>query len=149
MSRRGVDRKSRWRRGGALVEAALVLPVLMLLTFGLIEFGHFIFTKHTLQGAARHGVRTAILPSSTNTEVTTVVNDFMTAAGIDSTKYTVSIQDKAGAAVNVASLPAGVREIAVRVDCNWGTVGIRPMALISSSAVVRGIAVMRKEGPES
>ena len=146
MNRRRPDRN---RRGGALVEAALVLPVLLLLTFGLIEFGHFVFTKHTLQGAARHGVRTAILPGSTNTEVTNVVGDFMNAAGIPTANYTVYIQDKTGAAVDVAGLPSGVREIKVRVDCSWGTVGIRPMALISSSAVVRGVAVMRKEGPES
>src|ERR1700733_7095028 len=40
------------RRGGAILEAALVLPALVLLTFGGIEFGDYFFVKHTLDAAA-------------------------------------------------------------------------------------------------
>lgn len=44
-------------RGAALVEAAIVLPVLVLLVFGLVEFGRAYNTQITLTHAAREGVR--------------------------------------------------------------------------------------------
>ena len=50
-------RRSTSERGAAAVEFALVLPVLMLLVFGIIEFG-FIFNRWvTVTHAAREGVR--------------------------------------------------------------------------------------------
>lgn len=50
-------------RGAALVEFALVLPLLILLVFGVIEFGRGYHTKTTLTHAAREGVRVAALDS--------------------------------------------------------------------------------------
>jgi Flp pilus assembly protein TadG len=44
-------------RGGTLVEAALVLPILILLIFGLVEFGRAYNAQITLTHAAREGVR--------------------------------------------------------------------------------------------
>jgi Flp pilus assembly protein TadG len=44
-------------RGAAAVEMALVLPILLLLVFGIIEFG-FIFNRYiSVTHAAREGVR--------------------------------------------------------------------------------------------
>src|SRR4051812_13398788 len=54
-----------FRRGNAVMEMALVLPILLALSFGTVEFGYFFYVKHTLQGAARDGARQAILPSAT------------------------------------------------------------------------------------
>ncbi len=50
-------------RGAALVEFALILPLLILLVFGVIEFGRGYHTKTTLTHAAREGVRVAALES--------------------------------------------------------------------------------------
>lgn len=44
-------------RGAAAVEFALVLPVLLLLVMGIIEFGHAYNAQLTLTQAAREGVR--------------------------------------------------------------------------------------------
>ena len=44
-----------WRRGSAVLDAALVFPILLSLTFGTVEYGHYFYWKHTLQGAAREG----------------------------------------------------------------------------------------------
>ncbi len=43
------------RRGGALLEAALVLPVMLAFSFGAVEFGYFIFLKQAVQGACPRG----------------------------------------------------------------------------------------------
>jgi len=47
------------RHGQALVEFALVFPVFMLLLFGVIEVGRFVYTDNALSQAAREGARLA------------------------------------------------------------------------------------------
>ena len=46
--------------GQSLVEFAIVLPLLLLVFFGIFEFGRFYFTKLTLQHAVREATRFAI-----------------------------------------------------------------------------------------
>lgn len=53
-------------RAQALVEFALVLPVFLLIIFGLIDGGRLIFTYNTTSNAARSGARVAIVNQSTN-----------------------------------------------------------------------------------
>lgn len=48
-------------RGAAAVEFALVLPVLVLLTFGIIAFGHAFHIQTVLDNAARDAVRIVAL----------------------------------------------------------------------------------------
>jgi len=50
-------------RGSAAVEFALVLPMLLLLVFGIIDFGRMLNAKITLNEAAREGARSAALQS--------------------------------------------------------------------------------------
>jgi Flp pilus assembly protein TadG len=48
-------------RGTAAVEFVLVLPVLLLIVFGIIDFGRALNAQISLTGAAREGVRLAAL----------------------------------------------------------------------------------------
>jgi Flp pilus assembly protein TadG len=55
----------RWRdRGAAAVEFALVVPLLILLIFGSIEFGLYVQSLTMTENAAREGVRLASLIGS-------------------------------------------------------------------------------------
>jgi Flp pilus assembly protein TadG len=48
----------RWRdRGAAAVEFALVLPLLVMILFGIMEFGYAFLIQAQVAGAARVGVR--------------------------------------------------------------------------------------------
>jgi Flp pilus assembly protein TadG len=58
-----MTRTTRTDRGAALVEFAMILPILILLVFGVIEFGRGYHTKSTLTHAARESVRVAALDS--------------------------------------------------------------------------------------
>jgi Flp pilus assembly protein TadG len=49
----------------ALIEFALISPVLLLLVFGIIDIGRAVFYYDTINHAAREGARTAISASST------------------------------------------------------------------------------------
>ena len=48
-------------RGQALVEMALVLPILLALVFGIIEFGNIYSHQLEVNNLARHSVRTAVV----------------------------------------------------------------------------------------
>lgn len=146
MRRFNLFRKSS-RRGSAVLDAALVFPILLSLTFGTVEFGYYFYVKHTLQGAAREGCRAAITPSATNTDVTTAITASMTAANLQSSGYTVKIESPLGTSASVNSVTAG-STIYVTVTATWGTVGrgFRPLALIGTAKPVVGVTAMRKEG---
>lgn len=52
----------RWfRRGQALVEFALVLPILLLFLLGILDFGRAVYASHTIGNAAREAARLAIV----------------------------------------------------------------------------------------
>lgn len=53
-------------RGAAMVELALVLPILVLLLVGIVEAGRAYGANVALQGAARDGARLAALGSSSS-----------------------------------------------------------------------------------
>lgn len=52
-----MSRKFSNETGAALVEFAIVVPLLLLLVFGIIEFGRAYNTQNTLTHAAREGAR--------------------------------------------------------------------------------------------
>lgn len=53
-------RTTRSDRGAALIEAAIILPVLMVFLLGIIEFGLVYATGATATGASRTGARLAV-----------------------------------------------------------------------------------------
>lgn len=53
-------RRSRWR-GQALVEVALILPMLLVIIIGLFDFGRAIYVYNTLSNAARTAARVAVV----------------------------------------------------------------------------------------
>ena len=50
-------RGMRGERGGVAVEFAIILPVLMLLVFGIIDFGHAWYMRHLMSDGSRDGAR--------------------------------------------------------------------------------------------
>jgi TadE-like protein len=77
----------REQRSQALIEFALVSPVLLLLLFGTIDLGRAIFYYDTLNHAAREGARLAARASNqlpTNTDVLNVVTAQMVGAPVTS-----------------------------------------------------------------
>jgi Flp pilus assembly protein TadG len=48
------------------VEFALVFPLLLLLMFGVMDFGFYFFVQHSLQFATREGVRLALVGRTIN-----------------------------------------------------------------------------------
>lgn len=86
------DRGTNRRDGAALVEMALVLPIFVMVTLGIVEFGRAMMVSQLVTNAAREGTRLAIVDGSTNAEVDTFIDDFLVAAvGVNKADITVDI----------------------------------------------------------
>lgn len=68
-------------RGNAIIEFAVVLPILLLVLFGITEFGRALMTANVLAAAAREGVRVAAVGGD-STAVKARVNAVLTAANV-------------------------------------------------------------------
>ena len=67
-------RIARNRSAVAAVEFAVIAPIMMLFTFGLIEMGRFMMVKNQAVQATREGARFAVRPSADSDAVIAVVN---------------------------------------------------------------------------
>lgn len=85
----------RGNRGQSVVEFALVLPLLLLILFGITEFGRAWMTVNILTSSAREGARLAIVTAPDVPTVVAKVNQVCAAAGVTPTSITVDGPDPA------------------------------------------------------
>jgi len=83
-----VKRKSEFKKktdGQSLVEFALILPVLLVLIIGIIEFGWIFNGQITITNAAREGVRAAVVQGETDAYIAakSAVNNFTASSSLD------------------------------------------------------------------
>jgi Flp pilus assembly protein TadG len=62
------------QEGAAAVEFAIILPLLVLLIFGTIEFSLLLFNKQVITNAAREGARKAIIAQSPRVSDSEIIN---------------------------------------------------------------------------
>jgi Flp pilus assembly protein TadG len=134
------------RRGSALMEMMIVLPILFMLSFGIVDYGYMIYLKNTFQGAAQAGARAAIPYAATNSSITGttgVITTMMTAAGFSTSQYTVTLSPS-----DVSNLSAGTT-ITVTISALWQNVGTHALGSsfggISNSKSISAYAVAQKE----
>jgi len=70
-------------KGQSAVEFALVLPLLLVLLLGIIEFGWFLNAKITITGAAREGARHYAIHKDDEAGVINIVGDYLSLNNID------------------------------------------------------------------
>lgn len=80
--RQGKKRVARIERGAAVVELAIVSPLLFAMLFGIIEFGWLFTVQHTMVNASREGARIGILQGATFGEIEATTRDFLEPMGI-------------------------------------------------------------------
>ena len=78
-------------RGAAATEFALLLPVFLMILFGIIEFGMIMYGREVVTNAAREGARAGIVqgpPKRTSGQITTIANSYLTGTGINQADVT-------------------------------------------------------------
>jgi hypothetical protein len=95
-------------RGAALLEAAITIPMLLLIAIGIFEFGRAFQTWQILTNAAREGARIAVLPSGGAPGVVEErVRDYMAAGQLpEAGEASVSVNRSATITVNGANVSA-------------------------------------------
>ena len=61
--------RARREEGAALIETAFVLPIMLLVCVGILEFGRADQTWQVVTNASREGARVAILPAFSDASV--------------------------------------------------------------------------------
>ena len=75
------------------VEFALVLPLLLVLVFGVLEFGLIMSAKGVITHASREGARLGVaytFPRKTPAEITACVQAYLNSAGLHDATVTVT-----------------------------------------------------------
>ena len=78
------------RKGQAAVEFALVLPIFIILVFGIMEFSRLWETVSVLTSAAREGARVAAVTAPDVTAATNAAQNILTAGNITGATITVA-----------------------------------------------------------
>lgn len=93
-------RRKQHKSGAAVVELALCLPVVLLLTFATVEACHFIHLKQSLKIAAFEGVRVGIVRGADASNVQAQCQLFLDSRGVN--EYSLGFTP-----ANPASIPEG------------------------------------------
>lgn len=86
----GTSRFLRNERGNISLEAAMLLPILMMLLLAFVDFGRLMWTQTVVSSAAAEAARLAVLPEPTDSAVADCASTWVQKGGI-STAPAVSI----------------------------------------------------------
>ncbi|GAA4757274.1 hypothetical protein GCM10023328_46480 [Modestobacter marinus] len=109
-------------RGAAIVEFALVLPVLLVLLLGIVEYSLAFNAQATLSAAAREGARTMALANNVG-QARTAAQNAAAELGVPASAITVSPSSCTGASATTA-VTVTIRHRQVFVSGFLGDTGI-------------------------
>jgi Flp pilus assembly protein TadG len=140
-------RRLRSEQGAELVEFALVLPLLLFIIMGLVDFGFLFQRFEVVNNAAREGARMAVLPGYATADVTARVQSYVSTGGVPSTTGNPSVS------VTNVTIPTGGGPVMqgkrVQVTYSSAYLFIGPLAGwfggTFTSANLTAVAIMRDE----
>ena len=134
------------QNGGAAVEFALILPLLIFLIFGITEGGLFLYNQHIITNASREGARAGIIstedPNRVNdNEIRTVVRQY-------AENYLITFGNKVLPDVDITpvwprNLLSFGDELTVDVSFNYNFLVLRAFGF--KSIPMEAITIMRME----
>jgi hypothetical protein len=125
----------RGNRGSAVIEFALVLPLLLLVCFGVTEFGRAWMTMNILTSAAREGVRLAVVTAPDIPAVQQRVQDVCSAAGVVPSAITIVPPDPADPN----------RRVSVTVETEFEVIPGKFLGTFSGTIPLHTTSIMRHE----
>ena len=147
-----IQNKEQSRRGVAAVEAAVCLPVLMLLIAGTIEMGIALRVKTVLQSAVRESGRLANIDwrgivqegDTPNAKLERDMRNFVSASGFPGSELVILIEheDNPGTTFDLADEANELEMVRISVSLPYAEVGLMtgrwiPTPNISASLVMR------------
>ncbi len=136
------------RRGTAAVEAALMMPLVMFMTFALVNFGWLFIKSGQINNAARQGVRVAARADSTTAAVEAHIETLMGNAGISYDTATVLVVESSIPLDNEDPPATGtIVTVTITVPYRGTALDLIPLPLLFLVPVeLQSVATMLKEG---
>jgi len=123
-------------RGIASLEFVIIMPVLLTLLFGVMEYGWMMTKSGELVNAAREGARTGARPDATTADINSVVDARMADAGMN------------GHTTNITAAAAVGDPVTVQVTVPYdGGVELVGFFLVPVPGSLQASVSMSKEGP--
>ena len=148
---RGTRTRLGWRseRGQALIEAALITPVVLLIMVGIFEVGRAYQTWQVLTNAAREGARAAVVPGANTDTVKAIVKQYMSDGQLSEAENAdVAVNQAATLVVNGTNIGATL----VTVDYPFEFMMLQPVASLvnpnteaGKPLTMRATSLMRNE----
>jgi len=131
--------KIKRRRGIVAIEFALVVIPLLILIFGLIDYGWVFVKAQQITQAARTGARAAALADATNASVENAINTWMAVAGIETFTWDPTPDD-------IAGIPTG-DPIKIEIFVPSSQFVLINTSIVPLPTQIHAAASMAKEGP--
>jgi Flp pilus assembly protein TadG len=125
-------------RGQALLETALVLPVVLLIAVGIFEFGRAFQTWQIITNAAREGARIAVLPGSVVSDVQSRVVTYMHQGQLPNATTDMVVVNQAATITIGATTTASASVVTVNYPFSF--VMLNPVARMLDSSATLGAA---------
>ncbi len=124
------------RHGVAAVEFAFIAPLMIFLTFGLIELGRLSMLRDSAIHATREAARVAIKPSATTSEISSRVEEELSLMGISGGSSTINFTSDGS---------TGVELVTVNVYIPIAENSWLPNTLAMGHTNIEGSTTMRRE----
>jgi Flp pilus assembly protein TadG len=126
------------RRGAAMVEFAMVTPLLFLFFFAAFEFCRVAMIRHTVDNAVYEGCRLAIVPGATADEARQAAESVLNSLALTGTNVTVSPAD----------IDHGTSEVTVTVEVDLDNNTFVPPQFTGGDTITRSLTLQRvTDGP--
>jgi Flp pilus assembly protein TadG len=134
------------KSGAELVELAVVMPLLLMLIAGIVDFGFLLQSFEVVSNATREGARVGVLPGYKTADIQGRVASYITAAGLTGTPTTTVTSVTVDPGGGGAPFPA----VQVSVSYAYQFLFIKPMVTLiggsfAASKTFTTTAVMRSE----
>jgi Flp pilus assembly protein TadG len=150
-TQRSLLRRLAGQRGQALIETALTLPIVLVISISIFEFGRALQVWQLLTNAAREGARVAVLPGASQAAVKQRVLDYMAAGGLQNPAAN-QINVQSNAQIIMSGNPVSASQITVSYPFNFMLLNPIMQLIVRGSRVGAPItmtasALMRNEAP--
>ena len=148
---RSLLRRVAGQRGQALIETALTLPIVLVISISIFEFGRALQVWQLLTNAAREGARVAVLPGSTPDVVKQRALDYMAAGGLQNRALN-QINVQSNAQIIMSGTPVSASQVTISYPFNFMLLNPIMQLIVRGSTVGKPItmtasALMRNEAP--
>ena len=142
--------RKRWQSdtGAELIELALVLPILLIVVAGIIDFG-FLFQRYeAITNAAREGARVAVLPNFADADVQERVRQYLDSSGLDRNAAVIPVPVRSTLTLPPGGTTVDVVTVEVRYPAQFSY--LRPFLQLvrgnhPGQIMLRSTSVMRSE----